>query len=780
MATVQDLGKVAYFNKGVYNSETTYEINDVVSYDGSSYVSLVNNNRGNLPTNTAFWSIVASKGEKGDTGKPFVIEKTYESIEDMVDDYDNMNVNDYVMIQGNIEEEENATLWTKTDTEVSPYKWVYLADFSGASGITGATPNIQIGNVTEGNQPSVTRRAGSTNENPILDFVLKTGATGATGATGNGISGIEKTSTSGLTDIYTISYTSGNSSTFDVHNGKGISSIAKTSSVGLVDTYTITYNDGTTSTFEITNGEDGEVTQEQLDETNEEVERAEMVYNALPKVSGEGTDLTLDNTAECPVYDIKLRPSELEQETTTGKNKFNKADFKSIGRASYTYSNGIYTITPNGTNNVSLQLNIDLPAGTYTYQGYAQGTTQIRNSSHTVIANNININHTFTISEDGIEIVFNWGTGTSTDVFTVDMNDIQIEQGSEQTSYEEFTGGQPSPSPDYPQDIYVVSGDNEIKFEGKNLFDKSTKVNNYYIDASGNITANTGFAYSALIPVEQTNYILKGKTYETSTKRIHGYNSDGVWVKQITYEQITANNDYSIPITINDSNIKYIRISIKIADTNVKIIKNSEIEDYPISLGDLEYCKIGDYEDLFFKNVVGSEYYDSTLELNKWYLKKNIEKINTKITFNSTGFTNLFSSQSTLFKFKYVTQQAFLNYFKNVVNTNIINNSTANGNLQNNEFCFRWADNIENKDRLYVKTNLTLEQLDDLMILLYYVSNTPTNILLNDTLQTQLDNIQKATTYQDQTNVSQTNADLPFVIKMSAIRDLSNIFSLIQ
>lgn len=37
-------------------------------------------------------------------------------------------------------------------------------------------------------------------------------------------------------------------------NGKGISSISKTSTSGLVDTYTITYSDNTTSTFTVTNG----------------------------------------------------------------------------------------------------------------------------------------------------------------------------------------------------------------------------------------------------------------------------------------------------------------------------------------------------------------------------------------------------------------------------------------------------------------------------------------------------------------------------------------------
>ena len=48
----------------------------------------------------------------------------------------------------------------------------------------------------------------------------------------------------------------------DGTDGRGITSITKTSTSGLVDTYTITYTDNTTSTFEVTNGQDGEVTEE--------------------------------------------------------------------------------------------------------------------------------------------------------------------------------------------------------------------------------------------------------------------------------------------------------------------------------------------------------------------------------------------------------------------------------------------------------------------------------------------------------------------------------------
>lgn len=43
----------------------------------------------------------------------------------------------------------------------------------------------------------------------------------------------------------------------DGEDGRGIVSIEKTGTQGLVDTYTITYTDGTTSTFEVTNGQSG-------------------------------------------------------------------------------------------------------------------------------------------------------------------------------------------------------------------------------------------------------------------------------------------------------------------------------------------------------------------------------------------------------------------------------------------------------------------------------------------------------------------------------------------
>ena len=99
------------------------------------------------------------------------------------------------------------------------------------------------------------------------------GDKGDTGDTGVSIESIRKTETNGLVDTYTVTFTDGTQTTFTVTNGqdgengdkgdKGdtgepgksitVSSCKKTSTDGLVDTYTITFSDNSTATFTVTN-----------------------------------------------------------------------------------------------------------------------------------------------------------------------------------------------------------------------------------------------------------------------------------------------------------------------------------------------------------------------------------------------------------------------------------------------------------------------------------------------------------------------------------------------
>lgn len=91
-----------------------------------------------------------------------------------------------------------------------------------------------------------------------------------------------------------------------------------------------------------------------------------------------------------------------------------------------------------------------------------------------------------------------------------------IEKGSEVTSYEPYTGGQPSPSPDYPQEIKSVVNP-VVKIHGKNLLD--AKMINRTINgiefvprADGTLAIN-GTATANVTYTIVNNFALKAGTY---------------------------------------------------------------------------------------------------------------------------------------------------------------------------------------------------------------------------------------------------------------------------
>lgn len=61
----QDLGKVIPTYRDEYNATYSYEIFDIVTYQGSSYIAIAST-VGNLPTNTMYFRTVALRGLKGD------------------------------------------------------------------------------------------------------------------------------------------------------------------------------------------------------------------------------------------------------------------------------------------------------------------------------------------------------------------------------------------------------------------------------------------------------------------------------------------------------------------------------------------------------------------------------------------------------------------------------------------------------------------------------------------------------------------------------------------
>lgn len=160
------------------------------------------------------------QGIQGEKGDAFAIQKVYSSIAEMNADYSgtDVQIGQFVMIDtGSVEDPDTGKLYVKG---LQAYE--FIVDLSGAQGIQGPQ-GIQ-------------------------------GVQGERGETGNGIASVTKTGTAVLVDTYTITFTDGTSTTFNVQNGRGIATIEKTGSSGLADAYTITFTDGTTQNYVVNNG----------------------------------------------------------------------------------------------------------------------------------------------------------------------------------------------------------------------------------------------------------------------------------------------------------------------------------------------------------------------------------------------------------------------------------------------------------------------------------------------------------------------------------------------
>jgi hypothetical protein len=298
------------------------------------------------------------------------------------------------------------------------------------------------------------------------------------------------------------------------------------------------------------------------------------------------------------------------------------------------------------------------------------------------------------------------------------------------------------------------------------LFDESQLIKNYYINASGQIVASNGFAYSNLIPVKQATYMLSGRNTEniTSNKRVHGYDENGDWVKQITYVAVTRISDYSTSILIDDASIKYIRLSIYGSDADVQLELGSSItsyiehqsQTYPLSLGNIELNSSPD--ETIRDQIVGKP--------NEWYKREYIHK------FVITG-TELWNKYSTDRYFLNASQISvplklrggtYCTHFKwetsqsSAKLNNCIYITSNNGNLEiypSQEFLNTY--NTAAKFKEYLQT----EYSNNNPVIAYYQRLEYTDIPITDTtLINQLNDIyNNAHSYNDVTNITTTYED---------------------
>ena len=746
--------------------------------------------------------LIGRTGPMGPQGEAFQVKKTYANINLMIADYDNMQINDYVMIDGNIEQEDNAKLFVKQEIEDPTYRWHYLADFSGATGIqgpVGVTPNIQIGTVASGTTPSVTRTG--TNENPILNFVLEKGEIGRTGPQGE--------------------------------TGNGIVSITKTGTQDTVDTYTILYTNGTTSTFTVTNGE---VSQAQLDTVQMELDKYKTLSKLLPKVEGEGNPVTLNNTVDGVTMDITPEGA-TSQHTTTGKNKFPLAsgtiNFSGTNRyRTLTSENGIIhdvAYTTEGVEGVyaeSVRLSISLlrggygnnanfksdlftlSAGTYSLNyihlsgshstaGVASNNSniqlyQVKDNVTSMINSlsnydDINKSFSFTLTEDtqcyvASSIYVGSGALSQAPLNIDAYYQVTITPGeTADYDYEEYTNGQPSPSPDCPQPIKVVTGEQNINVSSRNVFDGELELGN--INQWGNVSSNSIIRSKNYIKIKSSNTynFSSSKTIILNNIQIFFYDENRIF---ITSNWLYTNRSYFT----TPENAKYLRFKIN-DDTDVsQLIQIEEgtaattytpyySKDYPLSLGTLELAEIGDYKDYIY----GSP--------NNWYKYKCVGK------YVLDGETNVLVGKSTTHSAETkgfyqirISDKHIGSNESGSTNFGISNrfpfvSSSAANAFANNSYGLWWEGNTR-----YIYMILEQIKLADANnwltthnTTIYYLLDTPTSEQITDTiLIEQLNNLYNAisaqgTTYITCSSASDDNETLQ--VKASTYKDISSILN---
>ena len=400
------------------------------------------------------------------------------------------------------------------------------------------------------------------------------------------------------------------------------------------------------------------------EEQNEHIAELEMLYNAFPTVSDEDTTIQLDNTAKVKFREIDLKgntsqvvipeeqgtsvsntsiyvsdvntdkESSIEmsgntyQETTTGKNILPQDKYiasQTINGITYT-NNGDGTFDLNGTATANTSLRIidvgifNLESGQryYLYSSVAYNSTTFNMSIVTTESGTqkfliANSNYTPSTTPTNSRLQFYIASGNTVNVQNVKL---MLVKGADDTSYEPFTNGA-SPNPDYPQNIEVVTGTNNIEVCGKNLFDKDSEDVGHVYSSTGSygITA----LWSTSDWIKASDYItISASTTGSINMLLSEFDNSKTFIQRT--QQEGTSKTYNL-----NTNTKYVRLSYKndIGITNIQIERGSTATTYeayqgttyPVNLGDIELCKIDTYQDRIYK------------QNDKWYLEKNVDKV---------------------------------------------------------------------------------------------------------------------------------------------------------
>lgn len=198
--------------RGGYSSSVNYAVNDAVTYQGSSYISVAAVNHGNTPgTNSAYWNVLAAQGAagvqgavgatgatgpqgvpgpqgvQGPAGATGAVGMNYRGAWGLGVNY---QVNDGVSFDGTTYLALASNVGMEPD--LSPAEWGVLAQkgSAGPTGPSGEAATVRVGTVTTGAAGSLASVTNSGSASAaVLNFTIPQGAAGTNG-TGGGPGGV--------------------------------------------------------------------------------------------------------------------------------------------------------------------------------------------------------------------------------------------------------------------------------------------------------------------------------------------------------------------------------------------------------------------------------------------------------------------------------------------------------------------------------------------------------------------------------------------------------------
>lgn len=357
-----------------------------------------------------------------------------------------------------------------------------------------------------------------------------------------------------------------------------------------------------------------------------------------------------------------------------------------------------------------------------------------------------------------------------------------------------------TPTPENPVDINVVTGNQEIKVYGKNMLDSSKVVT----DTKNGITLSYDkdtqiFTLNGTCTKANTLFELYD-TYQIhykTTKFIAYYISGSVNAHaSFRLFQQDFSNNISLNLTnLSNTNKSIMQIaptdfvahsgqnSLRIDDGTIAdnfkfklMLTNSNDTEwepyqgstYPLSLNNIELCKIGNYQDYIYKKD------------NKWYKHKVISKricYPTGVALKLEGTTKAYlfcSLNDALMSGKFYREKGFCDISYNNIIGSMYGDKDAYGwNIEKDDSFNNNNFNIRFDKEKFPNLDTIKNYFKDKGVTFYYILATPTEEEITDTtLISQLNALEKAVSYDDTTNISQTNANLPFIINVEAIKKL--------